>query len=125
MIIIIHHIHAYCTCIYIYEYLQILCKNCTVFVYVLLESCLVTHVYEDLLNLLTGTWFIQSLCDVLEDDEVTGEEDMGLLVCRVNEKMVNRMGPKGERQIAEYQHSARRGLYLFPGIDDTILGRTG
>ena len=81
-----------------------------------------TQVYEDFLNPLIGTWFIQTLCDVLEDEEATGEEDMGLLVCRVNEKMAQKIGDRGERQIAEYQHSARRGLYLFPGIDVTIIG---
>ena len=74
------------------------------------------------LVILVGTWFIQSLCDVLENDEATGEEDMGLLVCRVNDKMAQKIGDRGERQIAEYQHSARRGLYLFPGIDLTTFG---
>lgn len=71
-----------------------------------------------------GTWFIQALCEVLEDDEAAGEEDLGLLVSRVNDKITRKIGGRGERQVAEYQHWARKGLYLFPGIHLEDIGRS-
>ena len=46
---------------------------------------------------------------MLEDDEVTRNEDLNLLVSRVNQKMAQKVGPGGVRQIAEYQQSARIG----------------
>ena len=70
--------------------------------------------------LLAGTWFVQALCDVLEDPKLVSLESLSQLFQRTNAHLADREGEKGDHQVAQMWTSQRYELFFFPGISTDL-----
>ena len=69
---------------------------------------------------LAGTWFVQALCDVLEDPKLVSLESLSQLFQRTNAHLADREGENGDHQVAQMWTSQRYELFFFPGISTDL-----